>query len=84
MSKQDHDDAREAFAEAVANGQVHPALAGYLASIDDKLAALVERPDPEPGDDGDRDDDGKQPDPGPDSEKAPSKATPSTVARKAR
>lgn len=38
MSSDDkREQAREAFNDAVANGQVHPAVANYLAALDDDL-----------------------------------------------
>lgn len=76
---------REAFAEAAANGAVHPALTAYLADLDDKLSKLV-NPEPDPGDDDDDagDDAGAKHLVADDNASTPSrKATPASVAGKA-
>lgn len=76
----------EVLAEAIQNGQVHPAVAGFLAHLDDQLGKLVaaqiddrEKVADDQGDDqgadGDQGDDDKAP-------AAPRKATPSAVAGK--
>lgn len=66
----------EVLAEAVQNGQVHPAVAGFLAHLDTQLDGLINPPAPA-GDDGDQDDSGTD-DKG--DAKPPVKATPSAVA----
>lgn len=75
---------RERLGDAIGNGQIHPALADYLALVDDELQGAADRheqlvadlaakdradtPDPEP-----------DPEPG---DAKPTKATPAAVANR--
>lgn len=73
------------FAEAVGNGQIHPAVVGMFAHLDNRLSDLLDRKNADP-----EDPDDSEPEPEPEPEiddkapsKTPRKATPSTVAGKA-
>lgn len=76
MATENEPDPVADFADAVGNGQIHPAVAGMFAHLDNRLSDLLDkqadRNERDPDDDDETGD--KVP---------PRKATPSTVAGKA-
>lgn len=73
---------RERLSDAIGNGQIHPALADYLALVDEELQGATDRHEQLLADLAADKDPGEQPEPATEPEPATArKATPATVAK---
>jgi hypothetical protein len=85
QSKAERDAAvRERLSDAIGNGQIHPALADYLALVDEELLGAADRHEQLLADLAADKDPEEQPEPATEPDESPAtarKATPATVAK---